>query len=127
MDALTRADVVIVDASVKSFSVGFQAAVALQQKKPILMLARNKIGGGFFASGIDETLVTYKEFDSATLDKIVSEFLEENKIDVKDMRFNFFIDRQIYNYLRWASHKTGKTKAEILRDLVAKEIDKQTK
>ena len=41
------------------------------------------------------------------------------------MRFNFFIDRKIYNYLRWASFKTGKTKAEILRDLVENEIEKQ--
>ena len=39
------------------------------------------------------------------------------------MRFNFFIDRPIYNYLRWAALKTNKTKAEILRELVQREIE----
>jgi predicted DNA-binding protein len=49
-------------------------------------------------------------------------FLEDNNISTKDMRFNFFIDRPIYNYLRWAALRTGKTKAEILRELVQREI-----
>ena len=56
---------------------------------------------------------------------MVEKFLNENDIQSKDMRFNFFIDRKIYNYLRWAAFKTGKTKAEILRDLVQNEIEKQ--
>jgi predicted DNA-binding protein len=55
----------------------------------------------------------------------VSQFLEQNHIENKDLRFNFFIDRQIYNYLRWASFKTGKTKAEILRELVLHDIERQ--
>lgn len=55
---------------------------------------------------------------------IVKEFLEENVIDTKDLRFNFFLDRPTYNYLRWMSSKTGKTKAEIVRSLLQKEMNK---
>lgn len=124
MEALERADVVIADTTVKTFSVGFQTAVALQLKKPTLLLVRGKAQEGLFASGMDESLLSYKEYDDKNLEKIVHDFLEENRIDTKDMRFNFFIDRPIYNYLRWAAYKTGKTKAEILRDLVSREIDK---
>ena len=124
MEALARADVVIADTTIKSFSVGYQTAVALQLKKPTLLLVRGKSQDALFASGMDETLLSYKDYNEKTLEPAVHDFLEENKIDTKDMRFNFFIDRPIYNYLRWAAYKTGKTKAEILRDLVSREIDK---
>lgn len=124
MEALTRADIVIVDTTTKSFSVGYQTAVALQQKKPTLLLVRGDEGDGLFASGMDENLLVYKSYDDKSLEEILAEFIEENTIETKDMRFNFFIDRPIYNYLRWKSHKTGKTKAEILRSLVEREISK---
>lgn len=56
---------------------------------------------------------------------IVADFINENNIDNKDLRFNFFIDRQIYNYLRWAAYQTGRNKSEILRELVLREIEKK--
>ncbi len=124
MEALARADIVIVDNTVSNFAVGYMVAIGLQHKKPTLILFRNKAIEGTMASGMDESLVTFKEYDDKNLESIVEAFIEGNKIDTKDMRFNFFIDRPIYNYLRWAAYKTGKTKAEILRDLVSKEIDK---
>lgn len=125
MEALAKADVVVIDNTVTNFSVGYMAAVGLQHKKPTLILFRDKAIEGTMASGMDESLVTLKEYDDKNLEEVVSDFLEKNRVETKDMRFNFFIDRPIYNYLRWAAYKTGKTKAEILRDLVAKEIEKQ--
>lgn len=124
MEALARADVVIADVTLSNFAIGYMVAVGIQQKKPTLLLFREKAVAGTMASGMDESLVTLKEYDIKNLDGIVSKFLETNRIDTKDMRFNFFIDRPIYNYLRWAAYKTGKTKAEILRELVTREIDK---
>jgi hypothetical protein len=123
VEAITKADVVIADASIRSFSVGFQVALATQMKKPTLVLCESGADDSFFAGGID-TGLTYKEYTKNDLEGIVAAFLKENDIQAKDMRFNFFIDRPIYNYLRWAAYKTGKTKAEILRELVSKEIDK---
>lgn len=126
IEAITKADVVVADATIRGFGIGYQVAVAVQMKKPVLVLRHEEIDDSLFASGID-TGVSYKSFkDADHLKSIVKEFLEENDIKLKDMRFNFFIDRPIYNYLRWASFKSGKTKAEILRDLVSKEIEKQT-
>jgi len=40
------------------------------------------------------------------------------------MRFNFFINSEIYNYLKYEAYVTGKNKSEILRELVLKEIRK---
>lgn len=125
MEALAKADVVIVDTTVSNFAIGYMTAIGLQHKKPTLLLFRDGAIEDTMASGLDENLVELQEYDEKNLEKVVGDFLEKNKVDTKDMRFNFFIDRPIYNYLRWAAYKTGKTKAEILRELVSKEIEKQ--
>lgn len=124
LEAIHKADVIIADSTIPSFSVGYQVAFAIQMKKPILILNKEGVSDAPFPSGI-EVGVVYKKYDAKAMKSIVSTFLRENDIQLKDMRFNFFIDRPIYNYLRWAAHKTGKTKAEILRELVLREIDKQ--
>ena len=49
-------------------------------------------------------------------------FFEKNDIKKQDMRFNFFINSEIYNYLKHEAYVTGKNKSEILRELVLKEI-----
>lgn len=127
MDALARADVVVAEVSAKSFSTGFQVATAIQQKKPVLMLARNDALAGTFGSGIASDFVKSENYATTDdLSDIISDFINENNIQSKDLRFNFFIDRQIYNYLRWASFKTGKTKAKILREMVLKEIKRSS-
>lgn len=127
IQAITRADVVIVEATSYGFSQGFQLATALQQKKPTLLLWR--VGSAFpdhFGSGVSsEFLFNHSYTSKAELEDIVALFLEDNTLTTKDMRFNFFIDRQIYNYLRWASTKTGRTKSELLRSLLEKEIERQ--
>lgn len=123
LGALARADVVIAEATARGFSTGYQVATALQQKKPVLTLSRNNDLGGTFSTGLTSDFLRSENYTEENLHDIVSKFIQDNTIDTKDMRFNFFIDRQIYNYLRWAAFKTGKTKAEILRELVQREID----
>jgi hypothetical protein len=122
MEALSRADAVVAETTLPSFSVGYQVAQAVAMKKPILVLNREGVDKSFFASGI-EAGIDYHKYTPETVDSILTTWLRDNDIDTKDMRFNFFINRSIYNYLRWTALKTGKTKAEILRNLVEREID----
>ena len=122
MEALSRADAVVAETSTPSFSVGYQVAQAVAMKKPILVLNREGVDKSFFASGI-EAGIDYRKYTPETIDETLTKCLRDNDIDTKDMRFNFFINRSIYNYLRWTALKTGKTKAEILRNLVEREID----
>jgi len=123
MEALARADIAIAEVSSKSFSSGFQIASAIQQKKPLLILTRENSLHDSFGSGISSEFVRFADYDDDSVEKIIEHFIAENTLNNKDLRFNFFIDRSIYNYLRWASFKTGKTKAEILRELVKKDIE----
>jgi hypothetical protein len=124
LEVIAGADVIIAETSYENFGVGYQVAVAVQQKKPVLLLRHQTADKNAFATGVEDGWVKRADYTEENLPEILNKFLEENRIDTKDMRFNFFIDRPIYNYLRWAAYKTGKTKAEILRDLVSKEIDK---
>ncbi|HEY5695675.1 MAG TPA: hypothetical protein VIQ80_02465 [Candidatus Saccharimonadales bacterium] len=126
LENIAKADVIIAEASYDTFGVGYQIAVAVQQKKPTLLLRHESVDADSFAVGIVDSWVKREVYNDETLESIIDKFLQENDISTKDMRFNFFIDRQIYNYLRWTSQKTGKTKAEILRELVAHEIDKDS-
>jgi hypothetical protein len=125
LETIAQADVIIAEASYDSFGVGYQVAFSVQHKKPVLLLHHEDADYNVFASGVEDGWVVHKKYNDDTLAKIIEEFLDDNDIRTKDMRFNFFIDRKIYNYLRWAALRTGKTKAEILRELVQQEIDKK--
>jgi hypothetical protein len=120
--AIARADVVIVEATKKSFFMGYRMAQAIQQKKPTLIMYRDNSFPGAADLGNAANLVYAVEYTKDNIEKVLGKFIEENTINTKDMRFNFFIDRPIYNYLRWAAFKTGRTKAEVLRELVQREI-----
>lgn len=126
MDALGKADVVIVEATARSFSSGYQACLAIQSQKPTLLLTRGSPLGGTFRSSLSSDFVRNVEYEGfEELKKVVALFLKDNDVKSGDLRFNFFIDRKIYNYLRWVSYKTGKPRSEIIRELLNREIDRE--
>jgi len=123
LEAIARADVVIAEITHDNTAIGYQVATAIHQKKPTLLVLREGTKVSPFTWNIPSSFLKRVEYTADNLTEKIQPFLEENDIGTKDMRFNFFIDRAIYNYLRWAALKTGKTKAEILRELVQREIE----
>ena len=123
LEAIAKADVVIADISRDNTAIGYQVATAIHQKKPTLLILREGTKVSPFTWNIPSSFLKRVEYTKDNVAERITPFLEENDITTKDMRFNFFIDRQIYNYLRWAALKTGKTKAEVLRELVNREIE----
>jgi hypothetical protein len=126
VDALGKAEVVIVEATARSFSTGYQTCLAIQSKKPTLILTRDGSLGGTFRSSLSSDFVRNVEYKTMEqLDEAVLSFIKENSISTKDLRFNFFIDQKIHTYLRWASYKTGKSRSEIIRELLVREIERE--
>ncbi len=125
LEAISRADLVIVEATDYSFTQGFQVAMALQQKKPVLIVSRQPILWRTIGEYKNRYLKVAEYQTEADVAKIVGDFLMENTISTKELRFNMFIDRQIYGYLRSESLETGKNKSEIIRDLIMREIQKK--
>lgn len=127
IDAIERADMVIIEGSFKSFGSGFQTATALYKKKPTLLLVhQNYISNeGRISQGINDPLLTRVVYSSKKeLEHVVEQFIEENCIKTKDLRFNFVLDPQLYNHIRWKSFKTKKTKAEIVRELLLEDMER---
>jgi len=127
IEAIKQADIVIIEATHYDFNQGFQAGAALDYKKPVLVLSRTPISGKIL-SWITDDLLVKKEYSSdAELEKIVTTFIQQNKITTKDLRFNFFIDRSIHSFLEEVSRETGKNKSEIIRDAIARGINEDRK
>lgn len=124
--AVSQADVIIAEATYENLAVGYQIAAALQQRKPILILRQKTADKNSFVTGIEDGWAHHAEYTKDNIDSIVKKFLQQNQVTVKDMRFNFFIDRKIHNYLRWAAFKTGRTKAEVVREIIRGDIKKGT-
>lgn len=122
-EAIAKADVIIAEVSHDSTAIGYQIATAIHQKKPTLLILQEGARVPPFTWNIPSAFLSRIEYTKENLVAQITPFLQDNDITTKDMRFNFFIDRPIYNYLRWSALKTGKTKAEILRELVQREIE----
>lgn len=129
-EALSKADVVIAEITQGGFFVGYRLSQAIQQRKPILLLFRDKAfsqknnfaGAREFTS--DTSLnIQAEEYNDGNVDDVVSKFLAENLITAKDRRFNFYLDPVLYNYLRKESFRTGRSKAEIVREVMNREIE----
>lgn len=123
IELVSKADAVIAEIRHDSFGVGYQIATALQLNKPVLLLTQKYYVDDMIGGLRDDNLVFVEKYKNDTVNSIIENFLRLNDVSPKDLRFNFFIDREIYNYLRWASYKTKQSKSRILRDIIKKEIN----
>lgn len=126
--AVKQSDVVIIEATSFDFRQGYTISMALQNKKPTLLLFRKGKNVNVSNINLTDRLVAIKQYDTEEqLTLIVERFLKDNSVSTKDLRFNFFIDRHIYSFLREVSYETGRNKSEIIRDLIEAEISKRRK
>lgn len=127
MEAIAKADTVIAEVTARSFSSGYQVALAIKEKKPTLILARNSNLKASFRAGLSSDFVKVVEYrNREDLHDIVIDFIAQNSIGPKDLRFNFFMDRKIYNHIRWIAYKTGKSKSEIIREALLKDMERDS-
>jgi len=124
IDVIPNCDDVIAEVSTKSFGVGYQVGLAASQKKPTLLLRRAGISKEAFLGGLDNTYVQKEEYTRENADSIIGSFLDRDEDEIKDIRFNLLINRKLDNFLKQSALQTGKTKAEIIRELLAREAHK---
>ena len=124
IEAIDKADAIIAEATTKSFGVGFQVALAIRSKKPVLLLVREEVDRRSMLWGIDEEAVQTKLYDNDTLNSVVLSFLKEYDVSTKEKRFNLMLDRKLQNYLTLAAKKAGKTRSQLVRELIVCDMDK---
>ena len=100
LELVSKADVIVAEVTYDSFGIGYQVAMAIHLNKPVLLLTKNSKVDKMLQGLADNNMVILKNYSEKTLNAIIEDFLKLNDISSQDLRFNFFIDREIYNSLQ---------------------------
>jgi hypothetical protein len=119
--AIQEADAIIIEASLPSFSMGYISVLALARKKPLLMLFNSR-PQPYILDSSNSLKRAEVYHNGEQLRQIVTNFLKDIDVDANNLRFNMVFDREIYNFLNWESVNTGKTKAQIIREVLKERI-----
>lgn len=127
--AIRKADALVADVSIPSVSVGYQIALALTQRKPVLCLYSMDFGTKKPPQVIvssDTKLLTVSSYNSTDYKEVVANFFAK-QIENDLIKFNFVISKEIERYLDWASDKSNLSKSQLLREKILDKIIKTDK
>lgn len=127
MSAIVTADLVIVDATVASMSVGHQLTFALQKMKPVLLLQYTKGNADIkelFISGAKSPLLMIKSYSSIKeIKPIIKEFVRKYESKSKT-RFNLVLNKAQDSYIQWSAYNYKKSKTEIIQEAIDEKMEK---
>lgn len=127
MSAIVTADLIIVDATVASMSVGHQLTFALQKMKPVLLLQnikKNKESKELFIGGAKSPLLMIKSYNSIKeIRLIVKEFIRKFESNSKT-RFNLVLNKALDSYIQWSAFNYKKSKTEIIQEAIDEKMQK---
>lgn len=122
IEAVRKADVVMMEVSGHSLSMGFLASKSLDLCKPVVAFYK-KGNRPFFLSGINDPKFKLIEYDDKNIYEKLDLVVEEVKKGV-DVRFNFFVNTKILTYLDWIAKKRMVPRSVFLRNLIEREMKK---
>ncbi len=119
--ALKSSDIVLLEVSTHSLTMGYLMQTALSLGKPVIAI-HYKDHKPAFAAGIEDDKLQVIEYSDETLSGILEDSLDyaQSKMDV---RFNFFISPAIGNYLDWVSKVKKIPRSVYLRNLIEKNME----
>lgn len=123
MQIIKKADVVVLEVSEHSLSMGFLIQKSLESGKPVVAL-HLKGYDPYFLTGIENDKLQVVEYNESDIDQVLKYSLDFAS-DQQDTRFNFFISPKHQNYLDWISKTKKIPRSVYLRNLIEKDIEKQ--
>lgn len=132
LGSILASDVMIIEGTVTSFSVGHQVTLALSKNKPTLFLIQKSISKKHgkpkdsYLAGITSPLLTVVEYDDSNIADILNDFLNNNG-GKPVVKFNIVLTKEIENYLNWASFTHKLNKSEFIRNLILKHMKDEDK
>jgi hypothetical protein len=132
MLAITQADAVIFDCTVRSIGIGHQLTYALDISKPSLLLYQALSGkeDDLFIGGSKSSFLTIKSYEKIEeIPEIINSFLQKNLSRAK-VRFQLVLDKEQNDFVERASYKYKRNKSDIIKsaiDKLAKEDISYTK
>jgi len=125
--AIRNVDVVIVDVTFPSSRLGFEMARALDEKKVVIAMSNSEIEAPRAAPVAGNLSRYYKNisYNSKTILSLLKAAIEEAKEKI-DTKFILIISPEIDNYLEWAADFKRMHKAQIVRNAIDKEMERDT-
>jgi hypothetical protein len=124
--AIKEADLVIVEDTVSNFSTGHQITIALQNKKPTLVLWQGKKHRQFkqmFIHGIDSDILEIAEYSLENIYDKLATFISKYENANEKSRFHLILNNTERNYLDWAQFTKNKSRTSIIRGSLKKTLD----
>ncbi len=122
IDSVKKADIVFMEVSGHSMSMGYLVGKALEMNKPVIVL-HNKEHVPNFIKGISDQKLIISEYDEECVEEVMEKALKKAS-GMIDVRFNFFVNSKILNYLDWVAQKKMLPRSVFLRNLIEKEMKK---
>jgi len=127
VESILTSDVVVVEGTVSSLSVGHQITIALNKNKPVLFLVcqngdEKAHFSNSFIDGIKSPLLTSSMYTLENLEETMEDFFNKNK-NGTTVKFNIVLTKEIDNYLDWASFAHKINKSEHVRKIIQKYMD----
>lgn len=124
INLITSSDALIADISTQSFKAGYQLDFALHHKIPALVIYRkwdDFVPPIMLQDNRNELLQVREYTKDSEIKQIIKSYLES--IATGKMKFNFYINHRIYNYLNRRAKLEGRNKSDIARDIILREIN----
>lgn len=112
--AISKSNIVVLELTTNSFTQGFILQRALELNKPVIALFKNK-SSSVFIEGIKNDLLQLVEYDEYNLNRNLKNAIIYAK-EKSECRFNFYLNYDILNYLKYISKKHNKSKSAFIRD-----------
>lgn len=123
-ELLAKSDVVVIDATLTSFGVGYAFNESVRQRKPVLALYlkdSHKPKTRDTIIGSESSLVSVENYLPNELERKIKNYFSNKKIGLLS-KFNFIISPEVADYLDWGVYSTNKSKSEFLRDKLVTEV-----
>ena len=119
MKAVKDADMIVVDVSVASMSMGYIVDRANEYSKPVIIL-HTKGNEPFFFSGIQDDRVQIVEYGADNAKEVLKSALDYAK-ELLQTRFTMLMPAELMKFLDKIAGKVGTSKSEYIRKLIERE------
>jgi hypothetical protein len=119
---IKKADLVVMEVSGHSMSMGYLMRLSLDFCKPVVALYQEP-HPPVFIQGVSDPKLLIRGYKRDSWEEIVNESIKKAE-SLIDVRFNFFVPPKILAYLDWVSQKKMVPRSVFLRNLIEKQIRK---
>ncbi len=122
VDSIAKADFCIFEASVSSSGVGFLIDKSLSLSKPTIILFYQE-QKSFLLPGVGDEKMSIFVYDETNYRQVIARAVDF-AVNMRDKRFNFFINPNLLEYLVTVSKQKGVTKSQFIRSLILEHMKK---